>query len=380
MRHVYIVVFLSILLLGIQTGTGVADEAASREVRGIWLRPPDNIEDIPAILDDICTAGLNAVFLETFYHGFVIHTSSYIPHRPQYKDTDVLKIFIDEGKKRNIKIHCWIEVFYWMVDTAAYPQFPRTPLFDGHEEWLLRLRDGSTTEKAEGAHIFANPSHPEVQQLLVNYMKELASAYDIAGINIDYIRYPAGQESGYDDFTRAEFKKDWGVDPIDIDKNAEPVLWEKWVAWRENRVTDFVRRLRSALDEVPGDIMLSADIFPNYYESKDSHPISQDWKVWIDLNLVDTIIPMAYAYTLEGIQGQVGLVTSYTEEKETVCFPGLAAPKKTADGYGGPEHPPLPKQIELVRQLGLPGHVIFCYSWVKDSDITFGELGRTAYK
>ncbi len=94
-----------------------------------WLRPVANLTSATLQLDNIQKAGFDAIYLETFYHGFTIYPSRLVPIRPEMKGTDYLKFYIDEGRKRGIAIHPWIEVFYWEVDTTKYPQYPRTPLF-----------------------------------------------------------------------------------------------------------------------------------------------------------------------------------------------------------------------------------------------------------
>ncbi len=375
----WLVVMFLIACTSVFAGTSDSP-AAQEELRGTWLRPPSDTSRIPAILDDITTAGFNAVFVETFYHGFAIHAGSYVPRRPEFKDIDVLQTFITEGKKRGLQIHAWIETFYWAVDTEQYSEFPTSRLFEGHEEFYLRLREGTTTEKGERAHIFANPAHPQVRSFMVEYITELVETYDIDGVNIDYIRYSSGEEAGYDDYSRQAFQRAWGVDPLNIDPAKHEALARKWNAWRENQVTAFVRQLSKALDNTGKNVLLSADIFPGYYENKETHPIFQDWKTWVDLNLLDAIVPMAYGGSLDAIQREVNMVTSYTEQKPVVVFPGLAAPKTTADGYGGPGHPPLEEQISLMREMNIPGHVIFCYGWIKDSPLEFSTLRRSVYQ
>ena len=100
----------------------------TEEIRGIWLRPPDDPACIPRILNEIAESGFNNVFVETFYHGFTISASSPIPIRPEFSGQDILQRFIDEGHQRNLKIHAWLEAYYWEVDTEKYPQYPQSPL------------------------------------------------------------------------------------------------------------------------------------------------------------------------------------------------------------------------------------------------------------
>lgn len=381
------IVISVLLILGLGslgTGADVAQESPVVETRGLWLRPPSDLDTIPAMLDEIRDAGFNAIFVETFYHGFTLYPSKYVPQRPEFKGTDVLKIFVEEAHKRGLQVHCWIETFYWAVDTQQYPQFPKTPLFDGHPDWLLKLRDGSTTEKAESAHIFANPAHPGVRKLLINFICELVSQYEIDGINMDYIRYPSGKEgmdAGYDEYSRSRFKENWGIDPLTkIDPAKHQALWEKWVAWRENQVTFFLKELREALKKQKRKVLLSADIFPGYYKDRYHNTKYQDWRSWIDLRLIDVIIPMAYAMSIDGIKEEIEQVTHYAKDKGVMVFPGLAVSKSKADAYGGPGHPPLSSQLPLVRQMKLKGHVVFCYSWLKSGVEKISDLRKDVYQ
>lgn len=371
---------VAIFLVAACLGVSRINADTVTELRGIWLRPPSDVSLIPQALDEISTAGFNAIFVETFYHGHAIFPSEYVPQRPEFKGTDVLALYIKEAKRRGLQVHSWIETFYWEVDTAKYPQFPRTSLFVGREDWKARLRDSSTTEVSEYAHIFANPAHPEVQQLLINFITEIVNKYEVAGINMDYIRYSSGlHDAGYDEYSRAKFKEAWGIDPKEIDKDNYPALWQKWVQWRENQVTHFLQKLRSALNKTQRRVLLTADVFPDYYTGGES-TIFQDWRTWIDLKLIDAIIPMAYSLSLEDIQKQLEKIKTFIGNKDVLLFAGLAASKKTADRYGGPGRQPLSEQIKLARQLGLRGHVIFCYDWMKENEIELKTMPQTVYQ
>ncbi|MCK7484412.1 MAG: family 10 glycosylhydrolase [Bacillus subtilis] len=41
---------------------------------------------------------------------------------------------------------------------------------------------------------FLDPANPQVQQYLLNILAEIANNYEVDGINIDYIRYPASAQ------------------------------------------------------------------------------------------------------------------------------------------------------------------------------------------
>ena len=124
----------------------------------------------------------------------------------------------------------------------------------------------------------------------------------------------------------------------------------------------------------------SATDFLSKAEFRYHHIICQDWRTWIDLGLIDVVIPMAYALSLEGIKNEIEEVSRYTRDKSVMVFPGLAVSKRQADAYGGPGHPPLSRQIPLVRQMNLSGHVVFCYGWLKSGVEQMSELRKSVYQ
>ncbi|RMH28228.1 MAG: hypothetical protein D6691_05010 [Candidatus Hydrogenedentota bacterium] len=352
-----------------------AAQSASRltsgpKLLGVWVRPEASKTSVTKQLDDIQRAGFNAVYVETFYHGFSIFPSQYMPQRPEMRGTDYLRLYIQEGKRRGLKIHAWIETFYWEVDTKLYPQFPKTPLFEKHPEWRARLRDGNLTDKAEPAHIFANPAHPEVRKLLADYIEEIARKYDVAGINLDYIRYPDGKpDAGYDDYTRKLYKQRTGVDPLSIERVTTSPEWQRWVEFREEQVLTMVRMARDRVKASGKPIELSAAIFAGPESARYESSKFQNWREMLRRGYLDAICPMVYDSTLQGIENGIIYVREATPPKsKTRLLPIFAVQRRTVDQYSGPTHPPIREQAALARKLGVDGFSIFCYSWILDSD------------
>lgn len=347
---------------------------------GVWLRPEASMTSVTAQLDDIAKAGFTDVYLETFYHGFVIFPSRFVPQRPEMKGKDYLALYIREARKRGLRIHAWLETFYWEVDTQAFPQFPRTPLFEKHPEWRLLLRDGSPTAKAEYAHNFANPAHPEVRQLVANLIKEIVSHYEVAGVNLDYVRYPDGKwDAGYDAYTRRVYKSKFGVDPMTIERVTTSAAWRRWVWFREAQVLEMVRMAREAIKAERPNVKLSAAIFPSPERDRYVSTKFQNWREMLRRGYLDAIVPMAYAPTLAGVQSEVQTVLDALPPMSPVeVLPALAVQKRTTDLYGGPAHPRVAEQLRAVADLELPGFSVFCYSWIIDSDEGLGLLGEWA--
>lgn len=338
------------------------------EKRGIWIRPPAEVDkkEIKKILDDLQTAGFNMVFLETFYHGFTIYPSKIFPQRPEYRGKDILQLFLNEAKKRNIELHCWLEVFYWRPTPET--NFPQTPVLDENPDWLDLNINGLTTEKFENLHYFVNPSVPAVREKLVNLVKELCEKYKINGINLDYIRYAEGTtEFGYHSYAIEKFKKEAGFDPRSIDPKKNPVQWEQWCKFRERQVTEVVELISKTVKQCNKKISVSAAVFPGYYKKRYGDSRLQDWATWCEKGYLDFLTPMCYSYTLPNIKSEIELSKSYA--KTVPVYPGLAAKADTP-------HPDLIQQIKLTRALTCPGYVVFCYSWITTFPNIFEKLSK----
>lgn len=339
------------------------------ENRGIWIRLPNDEKEINRILDDLEQARFNMAFIETFYHGFTIYPSSVFPERPELAGKDLLKLFINKAHRRNIQVHCWLEVLYWRptIDT----NFPQTPILTEHPDWLDLDINGKTTEGFESKHYFINPAIPAVQQKIAALIKELCNHYPIDGINLDYIRYAAGtSEFGYNPYALNKFKRLYGYDPKSIDSKKDAEKWNQWSKFREQQVTDLVALLSQEVKQSKKPIKLSAAIFPEYYQNRYADSRLQDWATWCNQRYLDFLTPMCYNYSLEEIRKEISI--SQLNADKVPVYPGLAV-------LAGTKHPELAQQIQVVRNIRCQGEVIFCYSWLTTIPNIFNELGKGIY-
>lgn len=353
---------------GAALNSGFAAEKAI--TKGVWLRPFNTEAAVKEQLDNIKKAGFDAVFVETFYHGFTLYNSEYVPQRPEFNGVDFMKLYVDGCHQRGMQFHAWIEVFYWEVDTVKYPQFPKTPLFEKHPDWETKLKDGSRTGNTETAHFFAEPAHPEVRAFLANYIKEMITKYDVDGVNLDYIRYPFGKASGYSDYTRKAYKEISGIDPMDIPEDANNEQWKKWVEYREDMVNKTVEEIKKARDESGKKVVLSAAIFGPYKQQRYKENKCQNWMKMISEGLIDVVIPMAYSIELSDIEKDIMNVKEDVDKTKhkVELMPVLAIQKKSEDEYSGKGHPRISSQYQIIKKLGLPGFSVFCYDWMMDSE------------
>ncbi len=275
------------------------------ELKGVWVRPTYyNKESIEKALDSIANAGINNVFIETYYHGKTIFPSStmekygFIKQYEDYMGFDPLKIWITEAHKRGIKVHIWFQTFY--VGNKP-PETNPEYILAKKPEWANYQKKNADSETivysvSEHNGYFIDPANPEVQQFLYELLCEIITRYKPDGINLDYIRYPQSLAAnystydlsnwGYTKYARAEFQQMYGVDPIELKQT--DALWNYWRFYRCAKVTNFVKRA-SGLCRT-NNVQLTAVIFPNRTAAMDTK--LQDWKNWSINNFVDGFTPL----------------------------------------------------------------------------------------
>lgn len=273
-----------------------------------------------------------------------------------------------------LPLHAWLNVFYlWGGD--APPENLQHP---GHPDqpWILSDNTGrpvscySPREKRLGwiEGSYADPASPEYRALFVAVVRELLARYPVAGIHLDFIRYP-GPGYGKSDILAQEFEQIWGLDPRLLPErlNAETVIaWLEgtqppadlvlttaalfWNEFRAGQVTQLLREVRHAVDQHDASrIALSTAVFPEpsaaYLEN------GQEWQAWAAEGLVDTLYPMAYFGDIDRIGAQLREIAATPRAPGVALWAGLGASGK------GPEQ--LGKEARIAAENGYNGIALF---------------------
>lgn len=271
------------------------------ELKGIWLRPTETTEDeIIATLNKLKKAGIDNIFLETYFHGKTIFPSKtmaaygFTPQYEKFEGIDPLAIWIKEAHKRNIKVHTWFETFY---------VGPLTPKANPHSilgmnpSWGNKIKkdvESVDPSKSTSEHngYFLDPANPYVQDFIIKLVDEIITRYKPDGINLDYIRYPncvslnEDTNWGYTDYARNDFKMIYGVDPVNILKS-DP-LWLEWNNYRREQITNMVKKISEMGRR--SHIYVSAVIFPDRKAALEHK--QQDWKTWSTRNYLNAFTPL----------------------------------------------------------------------------------------
>ena len=349
--------------------------AVQNELHGVWLRPIQrNQSEIAKTLDRLRKTGIDNIFLETYYQGYTIFPSSTMAtygiknQRPEFEGWDPLQVWVNEAHKRNMKVQVWFQTFY--VGNENISRNSKHTL-SVYPEWANYQRKNADSNKpmpsiSEHNGYFLDPANPNVQKFLTTLLTEITTNYNIDGLNIDYIRYPKSLSQnfsgyldttwGYTAFARAEFKSQYGKDPVELELS-EPLM-SKWVAYRQDKVTDFVSRLRSIVGDK--NIMISTVIFPGHQDTATTK--LQNWSVWAQRGYVDAFTPLIMSSDKYMAGNSVREIRSLAGNN--VCIlSGLFEPFTA----GSPAD--LIGQIASVRSEGSSGIILFDNAHISDDFI-----------
>ena len=295
----------------------IATHAKEPQRMAMWvirdqIKSPDSIDKI---IDFAHRNGFTDLFVQVRGRGDAFYKSSVVPRSQNLpkNEFDPLKYFLDNAHPKNLKIHAWINMFLlWSSDDK--PQ-DKNHLYYRHPEWLSVDADGvkdinrkfKDFNKINTEGIYLSPLVPEVNDHLVEVIKEIVENYNVDGIHLDYIRY---SKNCYDfnEIGRRRFKDIYAVDPIllsisnksyfsGMEAKTIENLMEKWTDFRRDAITELIVELHETIITTRKPIVLSAAVKPDPFEARNH--FYQDWEKWLKLDYIDFAVPMNYTSKAE---------------------------------------------------------------------------------
>ncbi len=342
-----LVFFLALFVTAPEAGAGLRSPEAAGQVRGVWLHPgffgqsrDAAAAKIPAVLDAYAKAGINSLFMLVKNTSGHVYFQSQIGVADPAYGWDFFDLFLAEARRRSMTVHAWFCVF---------PEAALLGEVRQHPEWLIR-------DKERRSVATVNPALPAVRQYEISLMLELARRYPVDWVHLDYIRYPCDPiepNFSFDGETLRLFKEFSAVDLLQVKAHdSGNMIWNAWLEWNRDRVTQFVRELGEALRSVGRRVRISAAVFPDPVNARVL--IGQDWPRWAEDGLVDMLCPMLYTNHTDFFRRAVGRAIEAAKGSCLLC-PGIGI--GTSHNQNTPEG--MAEQMRISRELGAAGVVFF---------------------
>ena len=147
------------------------------------------------IFDRVSAAGADTVFLHVRPFCDALYSSSLFPSshllsgkQGKKVDYDFLALALSIAKKRNIRIHAWIN--------PLRVSFGKTPSeFSDDNPYIKWKNDNDKSNDrwcfSSSGNIYLNPAYPQVRKLITDGVREIVRNYDVDGVVIDDYFYPA---------------------------------------------------------------------------------------------------------------------------------------------------------------------------------------------
>ncbi len=313
------------------------------ELRGVWF----SYYGVPT-WEQSCALlaqhNFNAVYPWVMTAGTAYYESRLLPVHPTCREHgDYLAEAVTAGERHGIAVHARM-INLMLLDTSA-----ETRAAYERQSRLMKTASGKLER-------WLCPSNSLNRQLEINAAVELASNYDIAGLQFDYFRYP-GKNCCFCWACRQQFEAQLGRKvahwPEDVTQGA---LAERYQDFRRTQLTSLVGEIVRAVRQARPDIIISAAVFLNWERHR--RTFGQDWVEWIKRGYVDYVCPMDYTADDVKLAEWVRRQVQWVGGRVPLCV-GLGPFADSVD-YDGPTQ--LLRQIELSRELGGDGFVVFNYT------------------
>jgi hypothetical protein len=324
---------------------GVYGTPAPNERRGVWLhvgedrRPQD-------VMPELNRLGLNMVVLRIAggagaFYASRVQSDILDPLAP---DGDWLADACKYARENGIELHPYVN--------NCIVEGRTTPATIAKLRAAGRLQEGPKGEPID----WYCPSQEINCEAIEKPMVEIATRYDVAGVQYDFIRYP-NDRGCFCAKCRTRFEQEtgkpvanWPADVITGDRHPE------WVEYRCSRISAIVQRVSTAIRKAAPGVKVSAAVFPEWPQCRES--VGQDWVRWCKEGWLDFVCPMNYTPD----PAEHCRLTTVHRAALPPGFP-LVEGIGINSGQGRIDAPEvLAAQIALDRKQGVTGFLGFCYT------------------
>lgn len=269
------------------------EKALSKQTYWLWMNADLEASDDEwkQRFEKLRKVGFEQILVNCYNGKHAFYESGKIPIRGK-----LLERILPIAASQDIRIHVWMYSLLCNVDFVA----------QNKPEWFVINREGNSSLNKPpyvDYYRWLCPSRPDVRAFVQDIVNELCQYDGLAGIHLDYIRYPdvilpkalqpkyhLKQDREYPEFDFCycpecceTFRSQTGENPVQM---ADPSANKEWRLFRETTITNLVSSLAGIARS--HDKMISAAVFATPQLARQF--VRQAWDTW-DL---DAFFPMIY--------------------------------------------------------------------------------------
>ncbi|KYG88834.1 hypothetical protein A0U40_14115 [[Bacillus] sp. KCTC 13219] len=298
-----LIIFILCLSTVAVNPVSASTEQPKTEMRAVWISTVLNIDMkagmtkeqyiawVRQTLDKLKASKLNTVIYQVrptndaMYPSKLAPWSSYITGKKQGTNPgyDPLAIMVEEAHRRGMELHAWMNPYRVTMPSQKLSDLASNNVARTNPGWVVKY----------GKQYYLNPGLPEVQNYLVETVKELVANYDIDAVHMDDYFYPykIAKEAFPD---QSAYKKYGGS-------------FKKVEDWRRDNVNQLVKKLYIAIKETKPHVQFGISPF-GVWRNKSVDKTGSDTKAgvnnyddlyadvrtWIKNGTIDYIAPQIY--------------------------------------------------------------------------------------
>ncbi|MBD5087229.1 MAG: family 10 glycosylhydrolase [Clostridiales bacterium] len=238
--------------------------------------------------------GLNTVIVQVRPMGDALYPSSYFPwssyasgKQGKSPGFDPLAYMVKAAHNRGLKIHAWLNPYRVTITGTNVKAL-------SSNNQARKWRSSSSSSKKRNVltfngALYYNPAKSDVQNLIVNGVKEIVQNYDVDGIHFDDYFYPTLGNKYKSNFDAKEYKS-YVKKCKKQKKNAKSI-----VSWRRSNINNLIKKVYKGLKSVDKDVEFGVSPAGNISNLYASDRYYVDVKTWMkSSNYVDYICPQIY--------------------------------------------------------------------------------------
>lgn len=239
---------------------------------------------IDSIIEDCVNYGMNTIIFQVRPFGDAIYESDLFPWSQYVSGTqgvdpgyDPFEYVVEASHKKGLKVEAWINPYRVSSSSTDITKLSKdNPArtfrsTKGKERYVLAYNNG----------LYYNPAVKEVQNLIVNGVKEILDKYDVDGIHLDDYFYPSLGSNYANSFDATEYKASGSKLSI--------------ANWRRENVNTLVKKLYSTVKAADPNIRFGISPAGNINNLKSNTAYYVDIDTWLsEKGYVDYICPQIY--------------------------------------------------------------------------------------